>query len=159
VDLKGEFIELSYDLFLDRDGLGVHFMVADLFDLEGPLQQLEGKMDIIHIGLFLHLFDLEGQRRAAERVVALAKKKKGVLIVGQQVGSTQPGPMAVGSASKMFKHDEKTFDDLWKYVGEKTGTEWKVSARLDAGLGIAQKKRTWDDPNTRRLIFEVERIK
>ena len=157
--MKGEFIELSYDLFKDKDTLGVHFMTADLFDSESPLKQLEGKMDIIHIGLFLHLFDLDGQRMAAERVVALAKKGKGALIVGQQVGSTQPGPMPRGSSSKMYKHDEKTFEELWKYVGEKTGSEWEVRAKLDAGLGISEKKRTWDDPNTRRLIFEVERIK
>jgi hypothetical protein len=26
-------------------------------------------------------------------------------------------------------------------------------------LGIEEKKRTWDDPNTRRLVFEVERLR
>jgi hypothetical protein len=30
---------------------------------------------------------------------------------------------------------------------------------LDAGLGIGQQKRRWDDPDTRRLTFEVERLK
>jgi hypothetical protein len=48
---------------------------------------------------------------------------------------------------------------MWREAGIRTGSEWLVRARLDAGLGIEEKKRTWDDPNTRRLVFEVERLR
>ena len=42
---------------LGQETLGAKFIVADVFDLEGPLKTLEGSMDIMHVGLFLHLFD------------------------------------------------------------------------------------------------------
>jgi hypothetical protein len=45
-----------------------------------------------------------------------------------------------------------------KQLRLRTESEWSVRARLDAGLGIEEKKRTWDDPNTSRLVFEVEQI-
>jgi SAM-dependent methyltransferase len=157
-ELKGDFLELGYELFLDRETLKAHFLEADIFDTEGPLKQLEGKMDLMQVGLFLHLFDLEGQTKACERIVALMKPEKGALIVGQQIGSLKPGPMEVGSGSKMYKHNVETFENMWREVGEKTGSKWKVSANTDGGLGINQEKRKWDDPETRRLVFEIERI-
>lgn len=158
-ELKYEFVGLGYDLFLDKNSFGAHFIEADIFDEEGPLKELEGKMDILQIGLFLHLFDLEGQTKACERIVRLLKQEKGVLITGQQVGATEPTQMPPESGSKMFKHNAESFEKMWRDVEERTGTEWKVTAYLDSGLGIEQQKRTWDDPNTRRLVFEVERIR
>ncbi|TVY16206.1 Methyltransferase ausD [Lachnellula arida] len=157
-ELKGEFLELGYELFRDRETLHAHFLEANVFDTEGPLKQLEGKMDFVQVGLFLHLFDLEGQTKAAERIVALMKPEKGVLILGQQLGSLVAGPIDVRSGSKMYKHNVESFEKMWKEVGEKTGSEWKVSASMDSGLGIDQNQRSWDEPKSRRLVFEVERI-
>jgi hypothetical protein len=133
-------------------------MQADIFEEGGALNELEGKMDIVQAGLFLHLFDLEGQTRACERIVGLLKQDKGVLVTGQQVGAIEPVQMPRGTGSRMYKHNAESFEKMWTEVGARTGSEWKVTARLDAGLGIEQMKRTWDDPNTRRLVFEVERI-
>lgn len=155
-ELKGDFLELGYELFLDRETLKAHFMEADVFDAEGPLKQLEGKMDFVQISLFLHLFDLEGQVKACERIVSLMKTEKGSLILGQQIGSLKTGPMAVGS--KMFKHNVESFEKMWKEVGERTGSEWKVNANLDARLDAAQNNRPWIDTDTRRLVFEIERV-
>lgn len=45
---------------------------------------------------------------------------------------------------------------MWRVVAENTGTQW-VRMRLDDGLGIAGKKRKWDDPTSRRLVSEVGR--
>lgn len=42
-ELKGGFLELGYELFLDRETLKAHFIEADVFDAEGLLKQLEGK--------------------------------------------------------------------------------------------------------------------
>lgn len=148
---------LSYELFRDKDTFGAHFMQANIFE-EGALKELENKMDIVQIGLFLHLWDLEGQIRACERIVRLLKNEKGVLVTGQQVGAVQPTQMPKDSGSRMYKHNAESFEEMWREVGARTGSEWSVRARLDAGLGIEEKKRTWDDPNTRRLVFEVERI-
>jgi len=158
-ELESQYLELGYELILDRDTFRAKLIVADIFDEKGPLQEIDGKMDIVHIGLFLHLFDLGGQRKICERIVRLLKNEKGVLVLGTQVGSTKPKDVPFGVAKNVFRHDETTFGKLWKEVGEKTGSVWKVKARMDRGLGAGSKKRPWDDEDTRRLIFEVERTK
>ena len=159
VELLPDFIELGYELFNDRASLGAHFLTADIFDAEGPLKQLRDSLDVVHASLFLHLFDWEGQKKACEVIIGLLKSEPGVLVLGQQVGSLTPGQVPKSSGSRMFKHDATTFEKMWKEVGEATGTEWQVTAALDAGLGIENRVRKWDDPNTRRLTFEVKRLK
>lgn len=158
-ELLPDFLDLGYELFRDRASLRAHFLTTDIFDADGPLKQLNHSVDVIHVGLFLHLFDWEGQKKACEAIIGLLKNEKGVLVLGQQVGSLTPGQVPKSSGSSMFKHDASTFEKLWKEVGEATGTEWEVRASLDSGLGIQQQQRKWDDPNTRRLTFEVERLK
>lgn len=116
-------------------------------------------MDVVYLGLFLHLFDLEGQRKICERIVRLMKNEKGALVLGTQLGSIKPKEVPFGTAKKVFRHDEKSFEALWKVVGDMTGSEWKVNATMDGGLGVGTEKRTWDDEDTRRLVFEVERIR
>jgi hypothetical protein len=150
---------MGYELFRDRGSFKAHFMIADIFDMseERPLRTLEGKMDILHVGLFLHLFDWPEQVAACERIVSILKQKNGVLVLGQQMGTTIPGQVIHGHKI-LFKHDAGTFEKLWAEVGEKTGTQWKVTANLDEGLGIKEGKRKWDGGQARRLIFEVERI-
>jgi SAM-dependent methyltransferase len=158
-ELKPEFMSLSYELFLDKDTFGAHFIQADIFDSEGALKELEDRMDVVQISFFLHLWDLEGQTRACEKIVGLLKQEKGVLVTGQQVGATEPRQMHPESGTRMYKHNPESFEKMWREVGIRTGSEWLVRAKLDAGLGIEEKKRTWDDPNTRRLVFEVERLR
>ncbi|PVH83670.1 hypothetical protein DL98DRAFT_512858 [Cadophora sp. DSE1049] len=157
-ELRREFIELGYELFLDKDTLGVQFLTADIFDPDSSLKQLDGQLDVVYIGLFLHLFDWEGQRKACERIVGLLKPEKRVLILGQQVGSLVACDVKFEGDKKVTRHDLASFERLWKEVGEVTGTEWVVWAELDGGLGVGNGKRVWDNQETRRLVFEVERV-
>ena len=99
-ELLPDFIKLGYELFRDRETLGAHFLTADIFDVEGPLKQLTNSLDAIHIGLFLHLFDWNGQKKACETIVGLLKNEPGVLVLGQQVGSLMPGQVPKGSRSE-----------------------------------------------------------
>jgi hypothetical protein len=158
-ELEAPFIEMGYELFRDRDTFKAQFMVADIFDMspERPLGKLEGKMDVVHVGLFLHLFDWPEQVAACERIVKILKQEPGVLVLGQQMGTTTPGRVDHGHRV-LFKHGAETFEKLWAEVGEKTGTQWKVTANLDEGLGIKEGKRKWDGGEARRLIFQVERL-
>jgi hypothetical protein len=50
-------------------------MHADIFEKEGGLKELKGKMDTIQVGLVLHLGDLEVQMRACEQIVGLKREK------------------------------------------------------------------------------------
>lgn len=157
-ELKGEFIELGYKLFLDKESFGAKFMQADIFDTEGELKRLEGKMDMCQIGLFLHLFDYAGQVKACERIVSLMKPEKGALIIGQQIGKVDAGAVTVAATREIFKHNVGSFEKMWEEVGEKTGSKWEVRAVMDEGLGIGEEKRKWDEASSKRLVFEVERV-
>lgn len=157
-ELEQGFLDLGYDLFRDKETFGAHFMVADVFDKQGELGKLEGKMDVVHLGLFLHLFNLEKQVEVCELVVGLLKPEKGVLIIGQQIGMLEAREEAREGDRKIFKHNVESFKRMWVEIGEKTQSEWVVSAKLDHGLGIEDENRKWDDPSSRRLVFEVERV-
>jgi SAM-dependent methyltransferase len=74
-DLKKDFWEIGYDLFLDKSSLKTKFIEADIFDAESNLKELDGKLDIVHAASFLHLFDWDGQIKAAKRLIELLKAR------------------------------------------------------------------------------------
>lgn len=161
VEYEAPFIDIGYDLFKDRDTLKSHFMQGDVLEKspEAPLNKLKASIDIIHLGMVLHVFDREEQLTALERCVEILKSQPGTLIVGQAVGHAEGklSPAAEGRYS--FKHSDKTFRELISDLERRTGATFRVKAELDQGLGIGNGKRKWDlDDKTRRLTFEVERI-
>jgi SAM-dependent methyltransferase len=156
-DLEYDFLKLGYDLFRDQDRLGDKFLEADIFQ-EECLGNLKGRVDIIHIGLFLHLWNWEWQLKACLAIVDILKQKKGATVLGQQMASIEPGAVKYGK-KELYKHDVRTFERLWKEVGEKTGTKWEVTASMDKGLGVDKGERKWDTPEiSRRLVFKVVRM-
>ncbi|KAK3935947.1 hypothetical protein QBC46DRAFT_420675 [Diplogelasinospora grovesii] len=158
LEMQGEFISLGYDFFGDRDTFGGTFIQADLLDRENKeVSKVAGTFGVVQLGMVLHIWDLEGQTSACERVVELLRDEKGVMVVGQSVGNLV-GKESPSRGRTMYKHDAETFAKMWEEVGRRTETKWVVRASLDEGLGIDQQKRTWDEPSTRRLSFEVERV-
>ncbi|KAH0604879.1 uncharacterized protein H6S33_006547 [Morchella sextelata] len=128
-DLQAEFIGMGYDLFMDKDKIETKFIApADIFDESeaSPLNSLDGQMDIIHIGSFLHLFTLEDQVRAAKRIARMLSPKKGSMVVGRQGGSSIPGEFDHSVhmlEGKMYRHDMETFNNFWN---KEVGGEWQV---------------------------------
>ena len=160
LEIQAEFISLAYQFFRDEAILPAdHFITADFMDRENPeVQRVAGTFGIVHLGMILHTWDWPDQLKACQRAVELLRPEPGVLIVGQCVGHID-GVQSPGRAGKfIFKHNEETFQDLWRELESLTNTKWEVRAQLDQGLGIKEKNRQWDDPRTRRLVFEVERL-
>ncbi|KAJ9145285.1 Methyltransferase [Pleurostoma richardsiae] len=162
-ELNAGFIEIGYELFRDRETFGAPIVQANILepvDAEGaPLAQFLGQLDVVQLGMILHLFTWAEQVAAFENAIKLLNNGvKGTLIIGQASGNLDG--VATGGAwgRQTFKHNVETFEKLVKEVGSRTGTEWNVRAELDNGLSIYDGKRTWDDPKTRRLLFEVERV-
>jgi hypothetical protein len=121
------------------------------------VERVKETFGFVQLGMVLHIWDLEGQTRACERVVELLRPEKGVMVVGQSVGNLV-GKEFPARGRMIWKHDVESFKGMWEEVGRRTGTEWVVRAKLDEGLGIDRQKRNWDEPGTRRLSFEVERL-
>ncbi|KAF2686996.1 hypothetical protein K458DRAFT_363448 [Lentithecium fluviatile CBS 122367] len=159
-DREKAFMDIGYDLFLDKDTLKTTFIGADIFDAESDLKDLAGKIDIIHTAFFFHLWDLEGQTQAVRRVVQLFKDKVGSLLVGRQLGNIKGGTSEKGR----FRHDAESFAQMWKKVGEEMGMEWKVDAWLgEEDLWAKTQKEGlgdvgWVPPGSRVLNFTVRRV-
>ncbi|PNS20240.1 hypothetical protein CAC42_5690 [Sphaceloma murrayae] len=114
-DLKLDFMELGYDLFLDKETLKTKFIPGDIFDEDSNPKELHDKMDIIQASAFFHLFDREKQKKVAHRVVKLLKPQKDSLLVGRQVGSVNPGEYfhRTNQDTTMFRHDPDSWRQLW----------------------------------------------
>lgn len=75
------------------------------------LTALRETVEIAHLGMILHMWNLEDQTKACKRVVELMRPEAGVLIVGQMVGHVNgvevPGKNGVRFSSTMSKHSRR----------------------------------------------------
>ncbi|KAI5796612.1 hypothetical protein EDC01DRAFT_689443 [Geopyxis carbonaria] len=129
VDLKQEFIDLGYELFLDRDHFEAHFGVSDVFDTSEDswlIKECKGRMSVVHVGYFLHLFEYEKQVEVCQRIVELLMPKSGVMVVGRSTGSVEPGLFKHPTSGNMFRHNPESFEAMWKLVGDMTGKLFDV---------------------------------
>ncbi|KAK2031632.1 methyltransferase domain-containing protein [Colletotrichum zoysiae] len=162
VELEPDYIEAGYELFRDRGRLRTRFVVADLLDDgNAELAGLDGSFDTAHMGLFLHLWDREGQMAVLRRVIRLLKQRPGATMVGTTSGHddgiSQPG---VGG-NMTLRHNLETWGDMWAELSEQTGTKWELKAKLTGHLGSERdwlRKPGWWCPDMRFLVFEVTRV-
>lgn len=168
-DLRHEFVDLGYELFKDREGAGskIGWHVADIFDAYAPAWlELKGNVSIVYTGSFFHLFDRDEQVSVAKRIVELLKPESNVLLVGRQVGNENAGDFERASyigEKKRYRHNVRSWKELWSEVGEATGSKWDVDAVLDPlGIGFPEmEKKAGElrlDQGARRLRFVVRRV-
>ena len=161
-DLRPDFYELGYKLFRDKDTLKSTFIAGDVFDPASGLTELDGEIDIIYAGSFLHLFDWAGQVTASKRMVKLLRDRKDSVIIGRQVGSTDAREYVhrTNKDKTMFRHDEASFKKMWREVGEATNSKWRVDVQL---LDFTEIDRRGNDgvsnayPEIKSLMFAVFR--
>ena len=140
-DLKTQFWDMGYELFLDKSSLKTTFVEADIFDDKSGLQELAGKFDIVHAASFFHLFDWDGQIAAAKRVVELMNPESNALIIGRQAGRAEAGDFTaqVEQTKSRYWHNPASWTKLWEQVGAETGTQWKVEADFDDKADMLRK--------------------
>jgi len=159
-DLRPEFFEMGYRLFRDRDTLKSKFIAADIFDPSSDLSALDGKIDILYAGSFLHLFGYADQVSICKRIVKLLKAKKDSLLLGRQVGNLESGEKVhrTNPNQTMFRHNSESFKRMWDEVGEATGTKWRVETELTIPEERYFNERLGEHgPNMRSLRFSVFR--
>ncbi|KAL5327559.1 hypothetical protein ACEPPN_005258 [Leptodophora sp. 'Broadleaf-Isolate-01'] len=157
-DLRAGFFEIGYRLFLDRDTLKSKFIEADIFDANSALSGLDGTIDIIYAGSFLHLFDYDGQIEVCKRMVKLLREKNDSMILGRQVGNTVAGEFVqeTNEGGIMFRHSGESFKKMWDEVGEETGTKWRVDYDFALLEGLS-KEGDDVEPTLGMLRFSVFR--
>jgi len=160
-DLQMEFMNLGYDLFLDKDTLKTKFIASDIFDPGSDFGQLNSSIDIVNAASFFHLFDWEQQVWCAKRVTEILKDVPGVLVIGRQMGSENAGPYTSATDKKTrYWHNEESFKRMWKQVGDETGSEWEVDVRgKDMSVDpnpLLQMEKT--PIGTKSIAFTVRRV-
>jgi SAM-dependent methyltransferase len=162
-DLRPEFIDIGYSLFRDKDTFPPsHFGApADVFDFSpsSPLAQLDGKVGILHACAVFHLFDLDGQKTFAQRVLRLlSPRRKKVLLVGGQAANINAGVW--GEDRPRYRHNEDSWQRFWEEaVSEK---EWidkvqgvEVESVLEART-FGSGDKTSDSNTTQRQIGALD---
>lgn len=165
-DISSTLLAQGYELFRDSPET-VKMLEANILSPvtdESPLAVWRGQLKAVQLGMILHLFDWEEQVTAFVNAIALLNdQEEGVFVFGQATGNLDgcetrtlsPG----GVERKTWKHNVDTFKKLIKEVELRTSTRWTVHAELDEALSVNDGKRTWDDPKTRRLLFEIQKLK
>lgn len=133
-DLRPEFIDIGYALFGDKETFQPsHFIApADVFDFSpsSPLAQLDGKVGILHICAVFHLFDLNGQKKLAQRVLKLLDPRlKRVLVIGAQTANVNAGEFErwVGGGKTRYRHNEDSWRTFWEDAVSQD--EWRDKIR------------------------------
>lgn len=158
-DIKKEFWDMGYNLFLDNDTLKTKFIAADIFDADSELKQLDGKLSIVLAHSFFHLFDWDGQVKAVKRVIKMLKPEPGVMIFGRQGAMVDAGSFNYGEREQaVYWHNVESWERLWKQVEDETGTGWKVEAKL--GEEDLQKRMgtSMVPKGSRFMTFTIRRV-
>ncbi|KAK0724546.1 hypothetical protein B0H67DRAFT_550288 [Lasiosphaeris hirsuta] len=156
VEISQGYTDLGFDLFRDKETTKTRFFQGDVLESAGLWPQLEGKFDVVNIGMFLHLFTWEENIKVFERALkSLKTGELGTTIIGNAVGNINDGVMVHYNNEAIPTHNVESFQRLISQFEERTGTKWEVSAELDTGLGIYDGKRPYVDPKIRRLIFQI----
>lgn len=158
-DIVPDFWEIGYDLFRDRDTLKAQFIKADVLEEESGLDALDGSADLVYAGSLLHLFGWEKQIQACKRIARMSKLD--TMVLGCQIGRACGEEVETkwGGGSTMYDHNADSFRELWRQVGEETGTRWIVKAELGdlKILGLEKEDIAWMRPGNMLLQFSVIR--
>lgn len=170
-DLLPGLIAAGHALFRDAASAAPLFFAADFLDAspDTPLARLAASIDVVHASMFLHCFDLPTQHRALARAVGLLKPRAGSTVVGRQGGVARGagpreeavrGPMGeLGRVRRTnYLHDEGSFREMWRVVGETTGSKWSVNVETEEVEEGDRGRLYFGAGEHRWLRFEVVRV-
>ncbi|KAM4055329.1 methyltransferase [Hirsutella rhossiliensis] len=133
-DIEQRFMDLGYELFKDRGMFVARFFAGDLLELEGhSLDEVDGKVSIIHAAGLFHLFEWDDQVKLGIRLVEFFKPDvKNPMLIGRQIGDFHPLDPATHAEQGLgwYRHNIETWQQLWDRIGEETGTKWKATGSL-----------------------------
>ncbi len=148
-DLLIDFVDDGCALFGDEIGKGhldgVKFESCDIFkkeDVDKVRKLSDGGFDVVYIGSFVHLFDIEGQRKCVDALASLISDRPGSFTFGRQSGMPYGKAGAFARVYKTgakgdnvgvpYRHDPDTFKELWQEFAPK-GKPWKAQCRIQEG--------------------------
>lgn len=161
-DVFPEYEAAGYALWRDQDRFPNHFIPADIFATDGALAKTEGTWDVVSIFMFLHVWDLAGQKRACKRILRLLKPQPGSFIIGGQTGSVSPREfqlrppfVAPGEVKTVYRHSTETFRKMWTEVGTEESANLDIWVEYEDKKGGGGKTFFGGDDN-RRFFFLIK---
>lgn len=125
MDLEQTFLDLGFELFLDRTKLADATFLAGNLLTDTSFPKLEGKIDILQANSLLHLFTWGEQVMVTTRLVSFMRSKQGSVILGRHVGAVDAGEYrGLSEGTTTYRHNVESFHRLW--------TKW---ARLQVPSG------------------------
>ena len=122
-DLQPHFLDLGHELFRDgdRSKSRATFVAGDMLrEDDARLDELAGRIDIIYAAYFFHLFERDGQVKAAKRMVGFMNPENPrTMVFGCNGGPKNDG-------WEKYVLDAETWQRMWDEVGEATGTSWRT---------------------------------
>lgn len=171
-DLEPALLQLSYELFRDRDRIEATFVPGDVF-AEDFLVEYRGKVDIVYLGSFLHLFSERQQRVVIRQLRRLLRPCAGSIVFGRNLGSGKGGPFRMESIGwDLYRHDPQTIVDLFQSSHEEDGAvdgeggvgrpeiQWGVTSSLGRyeSANWDDDRRGWQGDETKQMMFTATRL-
>ncbi|KAK8063668.1 hypothetical protein PG996_008320 [Apiospora saccharicola] len=171
-DLEPTFLQLGYELFGDRDRLEATFVPGDVF-AEDFLADYRGKVDIVYLGSFLHLFSESRQQTVVKQLRQLLRPCAGSMVFGRNLGAGKGGPFHMESIGwGLYRHDPETIADLFQSScdeeegpnssagGNKSKVRWQVTSSLSryGSASWDNDRRGWQGDETKQMMFTATRL-
>lgn len=164
-DLEEAFLNLGYELFADRDRLEATFVPGDVF-AEHFLEPYHGKIDIIYLGSFLHLFSEVQQKTVVRQLRKLLRPQAGSMVFGRHLGADKGGHFKMEKLGwDLYRHDTQTIADLFQsYEATDSGpggnAQWEVRSSLSryGSANWDDSRRGWQGDETKQMMFTAVRL-
>ncbi|PQE32764.1 methyltransferase domain-containing protein [Rutstroemia sp. NJR-2017a WRK4] len=156
-DLEGQFIELGYELFQDKDKFNGQFNIGSVFD-DSFMADCDAKFDMIYLGSFLHLFNAQQQRAIARKVNRMLKPKAGSMAFGRNLGAEEGGEYHLKTIGwDMYRHSNETIRKLWEHENE---GKWQIDSFLTKNESEVwdKSRRGWQESTTQMMVFVAKRV-
>ena len=137
-DVTEDLWDIGFEMYRDTGRMKARFLIADILDPNSSHTELRGKIDVLLVNQVFHLFDWDKQIQAGKNMVSLSRP--GTWLVGYHIGSvigravpvkaTTGGSTGSAGSNTRFLHSQDTWQDIWRHIGEETGTEWVVESSI-----------------------------
>jgi len=162
MELEQGFIDLGFELFRDKKKFQGAMIAANVLDssFDSLFEAMAGRFEVVHAASFFHLADWDLQVQVAIKILKMMKDQIGVIVMGRQVGSTNPRSHAAHSGHMRYLHDPTSLQKQWDEIGEKTSTKWEVKSWVDLksfGKGVGSAEVPQQDGGS-FITFEITRV-
>ena len=114
VDLESKFLQLGFELFRDSETFQGHLEAGSVFD-KSLLEPWQGKIDVIYLGSFLHLFNIDQQKEVVIRLSELLSRRPGSTIFGRNLGADRGGEFHTESIGwDLYRHSHDTIKEFFE---------------------------------------------